>query len=384
MEVQTNGVLSYWNMKSFKQGTKARSIGEFPLYSDAHIVGELNDEKGPYKFLNMISGKNKPGEIYDAVTLRLFWYLENQASYGVKTDTSKYHGGWVTDEIAALISVKLGIRIKAGPITRSYDGYKDDPLGTPRSTRESPPRVDINSRGSVLPCVFKTVNISKLSELYKLVDLSEDQYVALVRASRMFQDALWVAESEPELAWLMLISSIETAACQWSLEKESSVERLCSSKPDLAKLLIENGGESLLESVANEIAHTLGATNKFIKFGLEFMPDAPEVRPDEWARVKWDKPGFKKILDKLYGYRSLALHGGIPFPAPLCSPPDIISNDAHGVAEKGCLALASHTLGASWKAEDLPISMNTFCYFVNGVLNNWWASLLCKSNHNTL
>jgi len=89
--------------------------------------------------------------------------------------------------------------------------------------------------------------------------------------------------------------------------------------------------------------------------------------------------GFRKILGKLYGYRSSALHGGTPFPAPLCSPPDFISQE-ECPTEKGSLGLADHTLGASWKAEDLPISMDTFNYFVNGVLNNWWSSLLASKS----
>ncbi|NOI98185.1 hypothetical protein [Vibrio sp. T3Y01] len=379
MEVHTSGVLSYWNMKEFNSEISPRSITEFPLYTDAHVTGELNTDLGPYKFLNMITGVNKAGSIYDAITLRMFWYLEDQGSYGVKTDTSKYHGGWITDEIAALVSVKLGIRIKAGPMTRSYDSHSDDPLGTPSSTRVKPPQIEISARGPVLPSVVKTVDISKLDELYMLNNLTEEQYIALVRASRMFQDALWVAESEPELAWLMLISSVETAANQWSSEQESPTERLRSSKPKLAEILVDKGGEELLEIVATEIVHTLGATNKFIKFSTKFMPEAPEVRPIEWARVKWSKTGFREILDKLYSYRSSALHGGTPFPAPLCGPPDYISKEL-GIAEKGSIGLATHTLGASWKSEDLPISMDTFTYFVNGVLNNWWRSLLDKES----
>ena len=73
----TGGVLSYWNMKEFSPDSKPNSISEYPLYSDAHITGELNDEKGPYKFLNMISGVHGPGLIYDAITLRMFWYIDD-------------------------------------------------------------------------------------------------------------------------------------------------------------------------------------------------------------------------------------------------------------------------------------------------------------------
>ena len=367
--------MSYWNMKEFNPESKPKSISEFPLYTDSHITGELNDGIGPYKFLNMISGINGPGKICDAITLRIFWYVNDQSAYEIKTDTSKYHGGWVTDEVAALVSLRLGIRVKAGKMTRIYDSHSDEYFGTPRSAREKPPEAKIGLRGPVLPSVVKTVNITNLKEIYSLSSLNEEQYIALVRSSRMYQEALWVAENNPELAWLMLVSSLETAACQWSSEEDTDIERLRFSKPKLAKILFEAGGDDLVEKVASEIVHTLGATSKFIKFCLNYFPEPPEDRPEEWARVKWSKTGFRAILNKIYNYRSAALHGGTPFPAPLCGPPDSVSKEA-GIAEKGVLALATHTLGGSWKSEDLPISMNAFQIFVNGVLNNWWCSLI--------
>jgi len=375
----TGGVLSYWNLKEFHADAVPKSIAEFPLYSDSHIIGELNDDKGPYKFLNMIAGSNKPGEITYAITLRMFWYVDDKSTYGIKTDTTKYHGGWVTDEITALVSLKLGIRIKAGAMNRSFDNYSDDKFGSPSSTKEKRPELNIGVRGAVLPSIVKTINISDLGELYSLSCLSERQFVALVRSARMYQNAQWIAESEPELAWLMLISALETAANEWSSEESTSIEKLKVSKPELTKILLESGGDDLLCKVASEISHTLGATNKFIKFCLNYIPEPPETRPVEWARVKWDKPGFRKILNKLYSYRSEALHGGTPFPAPLCDPPARISPE-DGLVERGTLGLASHTLGASWKAEDLPISIDTFNTFVNGVLNNWWSSMLIEQS----
>jgi hypothetical protein len=71
----------------------------------------------------------------------------------------------------------------------------------------------------------------------------------------------------------------------------------------------------------------------------------------------------------------------MPFPSPMCSSPE---NTMDGLlSEKACtFGLAVHTRGASWKAEDLPINMNTFNYFVNGVLNNWWSSLISLNETN--
>src|SRR5690554_6761300 len=133
MSEQANGVLSYWNLKAYKEGKERHSIFELPLYSDAHITGELKSQKGPCNLINMIAGIRQPGSVADVMILRMFWHLNNQPTYGVKTDSTRYHGGWASDEIAALISLKLGIRVKAGEITRTYDSHINDPLGTPRS-----------------------------------------------------------------------------------------------------------------------------------------------------------------------------------------------------------------------------------------------------------
>ena len=105
------------------------------------------------------------------------------------------------------------------------------------------------------------------------------------------------------------------------------------------------------------------------------MPEPPEKRPTEYAQVNWSKSNLKKILNIIYKYRSIALHAGTPFPTPLCRPPDV-TNKAEVVSEKGCLGLAAHTMGGSWKSEDLPMTMNTFSYFVNEVLNSWWDSMV--------
>lgn len=375
MEEDRSSILSYWNLVDFDKEKEAYQISEFPLFSDSHVTGELNEDSSPYQFLNLISFHNEPGCINESIMLRLSWFIDGQRTYEVKTNYSKYHGGWVTDEIAALASLRLGIRLKAGDEVRLFGGYSKDPLGTPRASYKKRPEIFFKGRKPILPGVVKKVNLGPLKDIQALKSVTASQFTALVRSARQYQDAIWIAESEPELAWLILILAIETAANEWITQDLTPLEKIKKSKPELSELVISRSDEELLKAVAEEIAPTLGATNKFIKFCLEFMPGAPEVRPVEFAQVDWSKKGYREILNKLYKYRSIALHAGTPFPAPLCAPPEQYGSEV-GLAEKGCLSLAVHTLGASWKSEDLPISMNTFTYFVNGVLNNWWNRIV--------
>jgi hypothetical protein len=115
----------------------------------------------------------------------------------------------------------------------------------------------------------------------------------------------------------MLVSALETGAAQWRKDQESPIDRLEVSKPKLVELLRKTGIPELPEKVAYLIADSLGAKKKFIDFVIEFMPNAPEKRPPEWIQLDWSKSSMKKILSKIYDYRSKALHGGTPFPGPM-------------------------------------------------------------------
>ena len=266
-------------------------------------------------------------------------------------------------------------------MTRTFHNFYNDQLGVPRSPTNPPPQLIVQDKQRlILPGVVKEADLSTLNELKSSQNLSEEQYVSLLRAARLYQDAIWIAEHDPNSAWLMLISAIETAANQWSNDNGSPSERLRSLKPKVAELLVNSGGEGLLDQVAEEIVHSLGSSNKFIKFCLEYKPEPPEKRP-EYGQVKWTKSGLREVLNTLYKYRSDALHGGTTFPSPMCSSPE---NTMDGLlSEKACtFGLAVHTRGASWNAKDLPINMNTFNYFVNGVLNNWWSSLINQNETN--
>lgn len=382
MAENTGGILSFWNFKEYNLDREAYQIDEYPLFTDADIIGELREGCEPYTFLNTVPFKRESGTVRESIILRIYWYTSYQLKCNVKTDASQYHGGHINDEIAALVSLKLGIRLKSGSMTRTFHDFYNDQLGSPRSPTNPPPQLIVQDKQHlIIPGVVKEVNISTLNQLKSLQYLNEGQYVSLLRAARLYQDAIWVAESDPNSAWLMLISAVEVAANQWREDSGLPSERLRALRPIVADLLVSSGGEELLEKVAREIVDSLGATNKFIKFCIEYKPEPPETRPEE-SQVKWTKSGLKEILNTLYRYRSEALHGGNPFPEPMCSPPEKTLDGL--LSEKACtFGLAVHTHGASWKAEDLPINMNTFHYFVNGVLNNWWSSLIDQNETNS-
>jgi len=118
------GPPSYENWKSALLEMDVIDGFEVPLFTDAHITGNIQDGFGPYKFLNPIAIPTSSDTIIPGVFLRVENYLElhipSTEEMG-KTDDIHYHGGTLQDEIAALSSLILGIRLKSGGITREFN-----------------------------------------------------------------------------------------------------------------------------------------------------------------------------------------------------------------------------------------------------------------------
>jgi hypothetical protein len=362
-------------------GEPSSGMSEFPIYTDAHITGEIRRNDWPYSFLNAVPFYNEPGIVKASVILR----VNNHLSASVrpdfsKTDTSTYHGGHLTDELAAIASLCVGARMRAGGASRHFEKASSDPFGQPVAWDPKPtPSLQLDKNRLVLPNVVGSHSLEELTRMEWLLRLDSRQSVSLVRAARLYQDALWIAESDPALAWLMLVSALETGANEWRASYGSPVERLSYSKPELIKYLQNVEVEGLIETVARQFVDSLGATKKFVEFALEFLPPPPEARPVEWLQVLWEEEEMTTVLKKVYGYRSKALHAGTPFPAPMCDPPYRFGSDT-GFAEKGTVGLAASTRGGTWRAEDLPISLHAFHYVARGVLLGWWE---CMKDGNT-
>jgi len=289
-----------------------------------------------------------------------------------KTDAERYHGGILPDEIAALVSLALGIRLKSGGMTRHFER---DPRGTPVAWDSRPAPILLKgTMGTVLPEALGTRSLMDIEPLALLPKCSPRNAIVLVRAARLYQDALWIVESEPALSWLMLVSSVETAAGLWNTINDSPLEKLRAAKPTLVELLESTGIDDLPTQVAEHITDSLGATKKFRDFILAFLPPPPSKRPYDWACHPWKRQALREAMNKIYNYRSRALHGGIPFPAPMCEPP--YRDEGWEAPAETPLGLAAHRMGGVWVAEDIPLLLHTFEYIVRQVLLKWWATLV--------
>lgn len=368
---------AHQNWLAFEAGKKPSETHEWPLFSDAWFTGELRD-LGPYSVLNPVAVARK-GHARAALVLRGGLCADDRSD---ENSRDAYHGGHHPEELAALLSLCTGVRLKAGGQTRRFkdDG---DPLGAPVGFGGQI-NYALPERGLRLPRTVRTMrNPVKLNEggigdrLHRFPLLDSKAAGVLVKSARLYQDALWLGEGEPHLAWLFLVSAIEAAADHWRHEGRTVVEHLTDAKPKLVKMLREAGGEALVEKVADEIANVTGATLKFTEFILAFDPGPPDGQrliPVDWAKLR-------KAVKLVYDWRSKALHGGTPFPAPMCDAPIIqgdgpIDFDGAGsgaIAERP-FGLAAGTGGAMWKNKETPMLLHVFEHITRGALLSWWAS----------
>ncbi len=366
------GSLAFENWQASLGGSPERSVLEYPLFTDARLEENLR-ECGPYHFFGTQNHHHSSNVA--SVVLRVHYYLDSRAPDMQKTDVGRYHGGGLQEELAALVSLCLGVRLKAGGLSRYFLPDKD-PKGYPLVTYEgNPTLLKTHRTDPVLPQALGAHDLSQAVLLRRFAEMRPRDSVALARAARLYQDAVWISETEPQLSWIMLVSAVETAANHWREARESALDRLRASQPALAQLLSERGGESLLLEVAEHVARYMGATRKFLDFLNNYLPEPPAVRPSEEDRHSWEHNALERSLKVIYDWRSRALHGGTPIPHPMC---DEAMRSGDGWAETGT-RYASGALGGVWTAKDVPMRLHLFEHIVRGALLHWWSAMLSVS-----
>src|SRR5260370_13396815 len=98
------GTPSYDNWRAFDAGGKMLGEYEYLMYTDAWLTGEVTEGVGPYKFFNLGPSLKEPGRVWPTIALLLSIHVSFAPPKFDKTDALRYHGGSMTDEIAALAS----------------------------------------------------------------------------------------------------------------------------------------------------------------------------------------------------------------------------------------------------------------------------------------
>ena len=125
------------------------------------------------------------------------------------------------------------------------------------------------------------------------------------------------------------------------------------------------------EPLSRYLRETTKSTRKFVAFLMRFLPDTPTDRPEiENLRVDYSSGELDKDFRFIYKCRSRALHSGVPFPLPMCSPRRAELKDERN------FALGVSALGSTWSFRKYrPIHFHTFEHIVRGALLQWLNQL---------
>jgi hypothetical protein len=368
------GTVLWRNWRQYKPDRFGEAF-EVSLYSDADFTGWVQRPGWPVDLIPTLTDPTSHG-LQFVLVARVRWFLEPPpAAVPAETDDKSHYGGQAEDEIAALLSLALGVRCRSGGITRQWLRHSGetmpDPLGQPIEFNHRPPMWTPPLRGRpFLPELPASVSLEEAVQLLDLLPkISGTNSVALVRAARLYANALWVCDGDPNLGWLQMVSAVETAAVQRHGTKPVW-KRVEQEMPDLWKALVDGGGQQHAENVGAKLADMVRSADRFARFMEEFGPGPPARRPEEHLQIDWSE--IHGRLKTIYEFRSRALHSGTPFPAPMCEPPMTWGTDVQ--VEKP--PWISSQQGASvWAAADIPMYLHTFEYLARGALLAWWRSL---------
>ncbi|QTE28537.1 hypothetical protein [Pengzhenrongella sicca] len=283
-------------------------------------------------------------------------------------DSSAYHGGTMSDEIAALVSLELGVRLRVAG-TRQLSGIRTRDLPAPIYLEVQPLARPGRADHEVLPRVMhRTASLDDLRRLKDFSQLESAAAVELVRAAREYSAAIWWANENPDQGWLHLVSAIEIAATHRQTESAPAVDLLREHWPEMWKAL-EGADDDVRAKAANELVQQMRATRRFVGFLTELAPEPPSPRP-EWDEFDWT--AMRSHARIIYAHRSKALHAGKPFPMPMRETPHV---DAAGALQEAPWGLTSGGPGAIWERRETPMLLSTFEYIVRSTLLRWWDEL---------
>jgi hypothetical protein len=369
--IALEGPISFQNFLAARRGMEVLVVAEVPLYSDAYFTGEVRGQQLPFELLNPIRSFGR--QVAQSLVLRMQVRapFPEHPAYPFRQDISRFTGTDLYDELACLLSLQLGARLAAGGETRRFDG--GDPLGTPRSDIEAPRAIawaSVHER-SVIPAASRSREVHA-GLLSSLGDLEPRHALTLIRAARQYRDALWVADENPQLAWLLLVSAVEAVA-QESARQSTRPEQVVSDFDSELQDILRTLDPEVASSIYQRLATLVGATSKFKALFDRFPPEPPAARPPEGFRFEPWADRVKSAVAKVYKLRSRALHAGEPFPYPMCVPPPAAGGEAPCETVPG---LGMSAQGGQWNNADTPINLHLFEHLARSAMLSWWASLV--------
>lgn len=267
---------------------------EFEVTGDAPFVGELT--YGPYYFCLWDMPPHMPGE------KRLLCLRITGKELPTLFPT-------IPQDFISLASLFLRRRLILGPVTR----LGDRPSRFHTGFKSSSDYVDIDVVCGETETIVGETNLGDLSKWLPLTEnLEKAIYDKYILAARFYQRALEMIETATDMAYLNLVSAIET------LSSDTDIGRIeiASFDRGLSDAIRKVNPPDLREEIEGRIINSIPfIKRKFVEFIKRHVDDSfwdYRRRPETHGRVEPDD--LEGLLKNIYDQRSRTLHTGELFP----------------------------------------------------------------------
>jgi hypothetical protein len=337
------------NLKYLDEGNENYRTYEYELKVDASFVGSF--ENSVYEIMLWDLGAQLEGEERKLI-LRMK-EANNLYDYNSIEKSKKkiyYHGGGMADEIVALSSLFLRRRIKLVQCVRE----DDVPIIFTGSTTHS-----WNDKA----LITGQTNLNSLNEWFNLVSGLDKKYNQIfILAARLYHRSILMIEEDPDLAYLTLISAIETLCQDHPLKEKPAFSEMYPKLDHEIETLVD---DTILKNKLKNLflKQERFISRKFVAFIIDYIDDEfwNDVNRPEHGQIK--KENLEKYLKNVYIQRSKTLHKGKAFFPLIFHPPT--QNAEIGIG----LSLMSK--GKKWDKRDYIPNVHFFERLVNHVLKNF-------------
>lgn len=373
---KSQGSALYFNWKLKEKGEKPVRIVEYPLYTDAYkIESAYSHVNCPYTLVNPDVLTTKP-ICLPRIILQVeeFNYLGKNIKKAKNFYSDFYLINNIPDQVAVILSLILGVRIRAGNESRLFQAVNlDQGIPLHRYIDLDPAQVELIKNKPLLPTILKNIDNENGFFSLNIVDqyissfssLTVTQAELVIRAAKLYRDAIWIVDSEPQLSLILLISVIELLSQQ---DKIDDSEHVCNGICQICK---------------KHICKRPSSRKQFENFLINYLPDPPTKRCREENQINWNELKKKKnnnIFLQMYRFRSKFLHEGIAFPLDFLNPNSfwVGESDEEFRYEKSIKTSISNQL-----IELSPMSLSIFEYIVRNAALKWWRSIINVSAKTT-
>lgn len=336
------------NMDSLDEKDVIFHTYEYELIVDSNLVGEFS--YGPYEIVRWESGLFNEGDCRKLILkTKESMPCYDEAYFDNLSSKKYYHGGGIADEITALASLFLRRRIKLIQSVRCNDK----------------PDIFVKKPNNYIDkqLILGSSDITDLSTWFDLLErMDEVHHPKFMLATRLYHRSVLMIEDDPDLAYLTLISAIETLCVDYPLEKIPTLKSINSKLDGMINSLIED------DDSKTELKKLILKNNRFIKkrfvaFIMNYISDDfwnYENQPNVGGKIKTND--LEKHLCTIYDKRSKILHEGEPIIKAIFHP----QRD-----EEIMTGMAQTYRGKQWKPNDYIPHVHFFERLVNTVLKNY-------------